>query len=428
MVLLPSIPSDLETAPACSGLPPGCKTFGSELSSAELTHWLKPWRDRPLGLSLLLVLAGSRTAEVDGISAAGLTAASRRYTAVADAELLLHGPKRLRQWPLPPLAAGVSPALISYVAAQSIGIDPLVAAVGLPISPPFPHLRLEASGLGPAACLSTGQAMDQARVDALWKRGWAIGRGLRRPLVLAECVPGGTTTAQAVLSGFGLSVADLVSGSVHKPPRALKQELVDRGLRLAGLASHSHRTPTPQRLIAAVGDPFQPVAAGLLMGARVAQQPVLLAGGSQMLAVLALALAAVEPDQRQDLARGVTIGTTAWLASEVIPSQDIASEAIDSDVNRASMACLVNRVGDHFGVRLFGLAAGLRFHGSRHQALRDYELGHVKEGVGAGALAFLAQLYGSSSDHLVVACDQAMDQLQDASASAASASAGISSP
>ena len=43
-----------------------------------------------------------QTAEHEGISAAGSTVASRRYTALADAELLIHGPAR------PPLASAAS--------------------------------------------------------------------------------------------------------------------------------------------------------------------------------------------------------------------------------------------------------------------------------------------------------------------------------
>ncbi len=403
MVLLPSTPFDVQPASPSRGLPSGCKAFGNRASPAEVESWLKPWRDSGRDISLLLVLAGTRTAEVEGISAAGSTSASRRYTAVADAELLLKGVNRPRLWPLPPLPAGISPALISYVAARWIGVDPLVAAVGLTLPPPFPHLRLEAARLGPSACLSTGEAMDYSRVQALWQRGLCIGRGLRRPLVLAECVPGGTTTAQAVLTGLGLQVADLISGSALRPPMALKQELVDRGLHQAALGIN----PPPERLLAAFGDPFQPMAVGLLIGAREAGQPVLLGGGSQMVAVLALALAAIEPAHRQDLADGIALGTTAWLAEEVNRS----------DGRPSALASLVDCVGEYFGVRLLGLATGLRFHSSKHQALQDYELGHVKEGVGAGALALLAQLQGASCQQLVEDCDQAVNQLLEVSCS-----------
>ena len=111
MALLPSIPFDVQPGTPSRGLPPGCKAFGARASPAAVESWLKPWRDRGSDLSLLLVLAGTRTAEVEGISAAGASSASRRYTAVADAELLLKGVDRPRLWPLPPLPAGMSPEI-----------------------------------------------------------------------------------------------------------------------------------------------------------------------------------------------------------------------------------------------------------------------------------------------------------------------------
>lgn len=54
------------------------------------------------GCRLLLLLAGTETAAVPGISAAGATPASRRRTAAADAELLLLGPGRPRPTPCRP--------------------------------------------------------------------------------------------------------------------------------------------------------------------------------------------------------------------------------------------------------------------------------------------------------------------------------------
>jgi NaMN:DMB phosphoribosyltransferase len=41
----------------------------------------------------------------------------------------------------------------------------------------------------------------------------------------------------------------------------------------------------------------------------------------------------------------------------------------------------------------------------------DYERGFVKEGVGAGGLAWLCQLAGSSTQALAKSCDQACGQL-----------------
>ena len=379
-------------------LPAGCTRLSGPASEfwSGATH--RFWSDPGPAPDLLLLLSSTLTAEVKGISAAGATSESRRYTAIADAELLLYGPSHRPRWPLPPLPAGVSPALISWVAAQAIQIQPWVGSIGLSKLPPFAHLRFEDLQLGPAACISTGHSMTPQRVQQLLSKGQRFGERLRQPLVLAECVPGGTTTALAVLCGLGLPANDLISGSAIHPPMALKRELVHQGLQSAELGA----TPSAQELLAAVGDPFQAFATGLLIGSLVSSQPLLLAGGSQMAAVLALALSMVSSRERRLLSNQVLIGTTAWLAGEVLTP---------TGSKRASLVELLALLEDHFDVSISALASGLRFRNSRHRSLRDYELGHVKEGVGAGGLTLLAQLRGLSLDRISQACDNAMDQL-----------------
>jgi NaMN:DMB phosphoribosyltransferase len=288
--------------------------------------------------------------------------------------------------------------LISWVAAEAVKIQPWVGSIGLSKMPPFAHLHFENSELGPAACISSGQAMTPQRVMQLLNQGQRFGERLRHPLVLAECVPGGTTTALAVLCGLGVPAHDLISGSAIHPPMALKRDLVRQGLQSAKLSA----TPSAQELLAAVGDPFQAFATGLLIGSLKSRQPLLLAGGSQMATVLALALNMVSTKQRRLLCKQVLIGTTAWLAGEVLTP---------SGSKRASLVELLALLENHFDVSICALASGLRFQGSRHLALRDYELGHVKEGVGAGGLALLAQLRGLSLERISQACDNAMDQL-----------------
>ena len=75
--------------------------------------------------------------------------------------------------------------------------------------------------------------MAAAVVERLLQRGrsWA---GLSPPppeglLVLAECVPGGTSTAEALLRGLGVDAAGVVSGSLRQPPHSLRGALVQRG-------------------------------------------------------------------------------------------------------------------------------------------------------------------------------------------------------
>lgn len=378
--------------------PAGCTRLSGPASEFWSGAIHRFWSDPEPAPDLLLLLSSTLTAEVEGISAAGATSESRRYTAIADAELLLYGPSHRPRWPLPPLPAGVSPALISWVAAEAVKIQPWVGSIGLSKMPPFAHLRFENPELGPAACISSGQAMTPQRVLQLLNQGQRFGERLRHPLVLAECVPGGTTTALAVLCGLGVPAHDLISGSAIHPPMALKRDLVRQGLQSAQLSA----TPSAQELLAAVGDPFQALATGLLIGSLKSRQPLLLAGGSQMATVLALALNMVSTKQRRLLCKQVLIGTTAWLAGEVLTP---------SGSKRASLVELLALLENHFDVSICALASGLHFQGSRHLALRDYELGHVKEGVGAGGLALLAQLRGLSLERISQACDNAMDQL-----------------
>ena len=373
-------------------LPSGVLAFGKGMQEKNIHERVKHWNEKIDKIAFYLILAGSQTAEIEGISAAGSSPISRRYTAVADAELLLRGPIYSKRWPLPPLPAGVSPALISYVASSFLKIKPTIISAGLLQKPSFRHLNLESSNIGPARCLSSGDAMDISRVELLLDSGFKIGKKLRKSLLITECVPGGTTTAFAVLSGLGINVNGLISGSQRNPPSELKTKLVNQGLKAAKLK----KNPSSIDLMAAVGDPFQPIAVGLLMGARESGQDILLGGGCQMLAVLALALNEVEPESRANFVEKTLIGTTSWLVDE----------SLSSSKKRNSFIHLLNHVAKHFQVNILGLASGYRFKDSNQQVLRDYEIGYVKEGVGAGALSLLAQIKGLTQQEMIERCDR----------------------
>ena len=381
-----------------TSIDPGINAFGVDFSANQIEDFLNSWRNSINDFNFILILAGSRTSEIDGISWAGLTPQSRRYTAIADAELILNGPLSSSRWPLPSLPGGISPAVISYAATKFIGINPLVIVDGLLYSPPFIHLLFDSPSIGPANCLSSGKAMSLDRVKKLWDSGFEMGKRLKKPLLIAECVPGGTTTAHAVLKGLGLEVSELISGSVLKPPFLLKKNLVDEGLKAACLSSNS----CAKSLISAVGDPFQAIATGLLIGASHAKQPVLLGGGSQMLAVLALSLLEVNPMLRSEFIANIAIGTTPWLVRESNCQNN----------SKSSFVSLMESISQFFGIGILGFCSGLNFQSSKKKVLRDYEIGYVKEGVGAGALSILAQLKGISLKDLVDVCELTVEQLE----------------
>ncbi len=313
------------------------------------------------------VLGFTETGLIPGISAAGATPESRRFTAIADAEFLLNGANIAAQYPLPPLHQGASPVFITRAVLQGQSVLTWLMNAGLPIAPSVPVVDL---GGRPARCLSTGAAQDRAMVQHLFEQGLRWGQTLAAEaqdgyLILAECVVGGTTTALAVLAGLGFNAQGKINSSHPICNHDQKWQLVQQGL--SALPSH----PDPWQVLAAVGDPMQAVAAGLMLSAS-HTCGVLLAGGTQMLAVYALARAIAFQDRILWNPEQVVVGTTRWVAED--PTGDTVG--------------LAKEIGQ---VPL--LATQLSFADSRHAQLRAYEQGFVKEGVGAGGSAIAAHLY-----------------------------------
>ena len=71
----------------------------------------------------------------------------------------------------------------------------------------------------------------------------------------------------------------------------------------------------------------------------------------------------------------------------------------------------MNHVANHFKINILGLASGYRFNASKQKVLRDYEIGYVKEGVGAGALSLLAQIKGLTQKEMIQRCDVEVSNL-----------------
>ena len=130
---------------------------------------------------------------------------------------------------------------------------------------------------------------------------------------------------------------------------------------------------------------------GLLIGARLANQPVILSGGSQMIAVVLLVLEFLDIKHKDGFIEDVFIATTGWLVKD------------------NSLKDLLNLINEKYNVNLLGLASPLNFKSSIYKELKDYELGHVKEGVGAGGISILAFLNGFKNKEIVSLCQQNLE-------------------
>ena len=130
---------------------------------------------------------------------------------------------------------------------------------------------------------------------------------------------------------------------------------------------------------------------GLLIGARLAKQPVILSGGSQMMAVILLVLEFLGAKNKDDFIEDVFIATTGWLLKD------------------NSLSDLLNLINQKYDIDLLGLASPLNFKSSIYKELKDYEIGHVKEGVGAGGISILAFLNGFKNQEIVSLCQQNLE-------------------
>ena len=373
----------------------------TQLSLAN--QWLEQYQGcRPI---IACILGFTATGLIPGISAAGATPEDRKYTAIADAEFLVNGITQYPEYPLPPLDVGVSPVFISRAVIEAFDLPVYLFNSGLPQPPAVPAIDL--GGL-PANCLTTAQALPVKTVQHLFEQGLNWGKKLAKEaadsyVIISECVVGGTTTALSILTGLGVAAAGKVNSSHPDCNHSQKWQIVQAGLRKwgdGGMGTRGDPLPLvaavgdPLPLVAAVGDPMQIVAAGMAIAAS-CNSGVLLAGGTQMLAVYALAQALVERSELYSLVwqpQQIVVGTTRWVAED--PTGDTVGLARDIGI-----------------VPL--LATDLSFAQSRYPQLRVYEQGYVKEGVGAGGVAIASHLYQSwESGQLVEAVEALVERFQ----------------
>ena len=322
----------------------------------------------------ILTIATTETGKIAGISAAGKYPEFTDYTPPADAELLLLGKcKCINGVPVTP--DGIpTPALITMSALHLADVPVLVASGGLRVKPQIPFLDL---GGNPGRDIRTGNAVDN--VAEVISRATLAGEQLAKAadyIVVGESIPGGTTTALGVLSAMGVHAEGKVSSSMPENPHDLKSEAVKAGLAACG-ESFGSLAGDPVRAVSCVGDPMMAAFAGLVIGAA-GQVPVLMAGGTQMTAVLG-----VVNGLKPDVLCNVAIGTTKWVVND--SSSDICG--------------IVREIAD-----VSVLAADVDFGCSRFEGLRAYEKGIVKEGVGAGgaAIAAMAATEGAVTKELLL--------------------------
>jgi uncharacterized protein (TIGR00303 family) len=313
-----------------------------------------------------LVISYTATCEIPGITVAGANPELLKFTSAADAEFLHYGYcKSIDAIPMTP-DGKPTPALLTKTALEAASIPSFVINAGSKIVPKLPCLEI---GLEPGKNIAQEPGLDQDSVKKAVEYGRIVGRSLGAStdcLIIGESIPGGTTTALAVMNGFGVQAA--VSSSMPENPIMLKKQTIQSALKRL-------ESKDPYDIISQLGDPMIPTVAGIL-GTASESTNVILAGGTQMAAILAFA---------KNIGFNETntiLGTTSYIIND----------------KTANLVELVKQIAD-----IPILVAKLKLGESKISGLRSYAEGFVKEGAGAGGASIACMLKtGIGSEKLLL--------------------------
>jgi uncharacterized protein (TIGR00303 family) len=308
------------------------------------------------------VISYTATSEIPGLTVAGANAELVKYTSPADAEFLYHG--RCSCIDVVPATPDgkPTPALITRTALQLARIPLLIVDAGAKVKPSIPYISF---GVEPGRNVMNENAMDISSVKRAFEYGELLGKQLAIMsdlTVVGESIPGGTTTALAVLRALGVDARFKVSSSMPENPHNLKNKVVDSAIER--VITEIGRISSPFEAISTLGDPMMPSIAGIASGVLSASGKVMLAGGTQMSAIVAIL---------KHLGRtlnGLYIGTTTYVTKD--PSSDLFG--------------LVRMASERVPI----LSCDLHLGESSKPGLQAFAKGFVKEGVGAGGASVVA--------------------------------------
>jgi uncharacterized protein (TIGR00303 family) len=314
----------------------------------------------------ILFISNTDIARVPGLSAAGANAEVLPFTSSADADVIRFGrPKAIDCFPLDP-DGHPTPAIITRAAVTCANIPVTIVRAGSILAPAAPYVELGAApGGDPRVAPSVGGVRGIFDAAASFAQNYTKTSGR---VMLAESIPGGTTTALLVLRALGHDCMVSSAGKIN--PIALKESVWRDASARLGIEPGAFKND-PLKAIEELGDPMQAAVAGFILGSESRTQ-IVLAGGTQMLAVTAC-VRAMGND------RDITVATTKYVANDTSSS--------------------FRELAGKLEVNLY--AAPLDFSKSPHKGLSDYEEGFVKEGVGAGGSVLYSSWLGVGVDEIV---------------------------
>jgi len=319
--------------------------------------------------TFMLALSNTDTANIEGITQAGIP--HKIYlTPTLDGEFLTTGEVRSLE-NIAETPKGVpTPALLTravHLLKPFSNIE--LINLGLKQVPQIEYFKIHDFSIKPSKSISEGASID---AQSVFQQGVSFGQTYICKddyIILGESVPSGTTTAKATALALGYECKEKFSSSFKDVPNTIREQTITEALKNISANDDIFK------ILGNVSDNMILFNAGFILGLN-NKTPLILAGGTQMASVLLVVNKILEVMQGDIKTSNLALATTSWIANDE-----------HSDIKALIEMCDFN-LNSYFADFDFSL--------SEHPALKLYDDGEAKEGVGAGGALVYACLNGLS--------------------------------
>lgn len=324
--------------------------------------------------TFLLSCSVTKTCEIPNISQAGIP--GKLYlTPTLDAEFLCT--KEVRSLPnIAQTPKGVpTPALITRAIHELNPYSNIeILNLGLEVIPQINYFKIHNFDIKPSESITAG-----AKIEAMeiFQKGLEFGQNYQTKdeyVILAETIPAGTTTANATAKALGYECDGYFSSSFKNNPSDIKNETIKKAL------DNIDKNDDIFEKLSKVSDNMIIFNAGFILGSRVNELKVILAGGTQMASVLLVVNSILKSMDGEIDSSNLALCTTKWISKDENSNIKAILEQLDFPINT--------------------YASEFDFSLSNRPALKLYDEGEAKEGVGCGAALCYATINGLTKEQI----------------------------
>ncbi len=323
--------------------------------------------------TFMLALSNTKTANIDGITQAGIPGMIH-LTPTLDSEFLCTGEVRSldniaetpKGVPTPALITRAIHLLSPYAHIELLDL-------GLEVTPKVNTACIHRFNITPSDSITTGANID---AKTIFDKGVSFGKSYECQddyLILGESVPSGTTTATATALALGYDAKSLFSSSFKHVPNSIRETTIRKAL------NNTNSQEDLFDILGTVSDNMLIFNAGFILGVN-SRFKILLAGGTQMACVLLVANSMSRYMGAEVDSTHLALCTTKWVAKDENSDIKALLEMLDFPIN--------------------AYYADFDFSLSQHPALKLYDEGEAKEGVGAGGALMYGFLNGLSKEDI----------------------------